>query len=321
MELVEVDLETAFPGQSVKLVIDEDELVPDMMDLKQKFWARTMKIPGTPWTICGDSRSALRTAFYIKELDTMLDAGLQNFKHPAYIYITHTHGDHIGELPFTLIGGHIGTADVPTQIYVPERAVPYIREYIDKLFTTNGMYPQPPREEIDNYYLVHGLIPGETWRTERKNANLVIEVFECDHRIPTVSYGFSEIKDKLKPEYSMLEGREIAKLRKAGTQITAAITYKRFAYVCDTTIMVFDMNPSLIEYPVIMIECTFLDDNDGTAEDEDSKKHIYWPQLQPYVEKYPEKTFILFHFSKRYKGIEIRDFFQAVNLPNVIPWI
>ena len=305
-----------------------DELPPDMMDLKQQFWVREMKIPGTPWTICGDSRSALRTAFYIKDLDMMLDAGLQNFKHPNYIYITHTHGDHIGELPFTLIGSHIGTAeDEPVHIYVPRKAVRYIREYIDKLFTTNGMYPQPSREEIDNYYVVHGLVPGEKLYHNLKCANLVIEVFECDHRIPTISYGFSEVKDKLKPEYLGLEGREIAKLRKAGTQVTAPITYKRFAYVCDTTIMVFDLNHTLIEYPVIMIECTFLEAAEEAhasvtgSDSMEEKKHIYWPQLRPYAEKYPEKTFILFHFSKRYKGHEIRDFFENEDLPNVIPWI
>jgi ribonuclease Z len=48
---------------------------------------------------------------------------------------------------------------------------------------------------------------------------------------------------------------------------------------------------------------------------------MFWGDLKPYIEKYSNVTFILFHFSLRYKNKEILNFFEEQNLKNVIPWI
>ena len=93
---------------------------------------------------------------------------------------------------------------------------------------------------------------GDTFNIDTKGAALTVEVFKCDHQVPTISYGISETKQKLKPEY--YGRKDIAALRMAGTEVTHDVIFKRFAYVCDTTINVFQYNPSLLEYPVIFIE-------------------------------------------------------------------
>ena len=46
--------------------------IHDALSLKKSFWQRMWTIPKTSWSICGYSRSAYRTGFYIKELNLML---------------------------------------------------------------------------------------------------------------------------------------------------------------------------------------------------------------------------------------------------------
>jgi len=295
--------------------------IRDSLDVKKAFWFKKWQIPGTPWSICGYSRSAFRTGFYIKELDLMLDAGPQCHNYPAYVLITHTHVDHIASLPFTLIRGIGGGDDPdipPTHIYGPKPAQRFIENYIDTLFTTNSMIPQSPRDTIDKYYLYHGMEVGDVFKIDTKGAALTVEVFRCDHQVPTISYGISETKQKLKPEYRGLQGIDIAALRKAGTEVTSDVLLKRLAYVCDTTIKAFTYNPSLLEYPVIFIECTFLLPDE--VEMASHKKHIHWDELRPYVEMKQDTQFVLFHFSQRYKDAEICEFLQNQNLKNLHWW-
>lgn len=274
----------------------------DALKIKTIFWQKNMTIPDTPWLITGYSRSAFRTGFYIPALDIMLDAGPQNFNKPTHIFITHTHIDHVACLPFTMIGDVEG--DHIFQIYAIAKAQKYLTNYINAMFSVNAMR----QVDAQRWFNYCGLNPNDKFRFTSKNTHLEVEVFECDHAIPTISYGFSEIKQKLKEEYLGLQGKEIAKLKKEGVEITKEVVTKRFTYVCDTSIRVFDTNPQILEYPVIFIECTFLEDDE--LENAEKTQHIHWQQLKPYVQNNPDKIFILFHFSQRYRDTEISAFFQ-----------
>jgi len=77
-------------------------------------------------------------------------------------------------------------------------------------------------------------------------------------------------------------------------------------------------NRNIIDYPIIMIECTFLlyEDYDYSKE----KKHIHWKDLKPFFELYPNTQFILYHFSQRYKKSQIEEFLRD-RPKNVTPWI
>lgn len=53
--------------------------------------------------------------------------------------------------------------------------------------------------------------------------------------------------------------------------------------------------------------------------------HIHWDDLKLLVEKHPHITFVLMHFSPRYKQVEIVNFFKTVceggRYPNLVPWV
>jgi ribonuclease Z len=279
----------------------------DALDVKRVWWDTEWTIPGTTWHIRGYSRSAYRTGFYVPQLGLMLDAGPQNFNKPDHILITHTHMDHIACLPMTMIGRDASDINGDHQffIYGPAEAKQYVSDYIRAMFCVNAVSPDVPAQDWFKYFPLRA---RDTFRIEAKNTKLVLEVFECRHRIPTVSYGISEVKDKLRPEYVGLSGPEIVALRKTGACVTHAVMQPKLAYVCDTSIDVFALNPTLLKYPVIFIECTFIDPEE--LQQALTTLHIHWDHLKPYVVAHPDITFMLFHFSQRYRDLEILDFFH-----------
>lgn len=197
-------------------------------------------------------------------------------------------------------------SDHNIEIYGPSSAESYIKNYVYSMFSLNAMA---------NINYCHGWFGyngvdahQEPISLTLNKTELSIEVFECDHAVPTVSYGISEIKTKLRDEFIGLTGKEIAKLRSEGIDVSQKVQQKKLAYICDTSIAVFDLNKTILEYATIFIECTFLysDEYDNAK----STKHIHWSQLKPYIKSNPNIFFVLFHFSQRYRDCEIDEFFR-----------
>ena len=289
------------------------------MEPRKVFWRKNYLVKNSPqWTISGYSRSAFRTGFYINSLDIMLDAGPQCFKKPNHIFITHSHGDHIANLPFTLIGEE---GDHKFQIYCPKEVKEKLIIYVASMFKANALCDDIPIEEWADF---HGLeSPGPTLDITANKSKLKVEVIKCDHGIPTLSYGFGLVKRKLNPIYKGRPGKELGQLRKEGVDINIEVIQKILCFICDTSIKVFEDNPFVFNYSTIFIECTFL--KDGEEEAAIAKKHIHWNQLKPYVKQYPEITFVLFHFSLKYKDEEMLELmkpeFEKENISNVDLWL
>ncbi len=282
------------------------------------FWSNSSwKIPGTTWEIIGYSRSSYRTGFYIKALDLMIDSGPQKSGNPSTFLITHCHGDHIANLPFTLIGknkNENGAYDKPN-IFVPRESQEHLNEYIKSMFTVNNC--QKFDETIVNYYPLEGCEIFEDYSAGK--TKITIRVFKCDHDIPTVCYGLSINKKILKEEYRDKDSKTLASIAKEGHELSKIKLEHKIIFVWDTSISVLENNPEIFDYPVIMIECTFLFDED--YEQSLTKKHIHWNSLKPYILEHDKTFFVLTHFSLKYKENEISQFFEKLHIPNVKPWI
>lgn len=220
--------------------------------------------------------------------------------------------DHIACLPLTMIGEECGNHIF--NIYAPLSSHTYIHNYIKAMFDVNSMGDV----NISPWYMFKGLIKHDTVALDANKTKLLVEVFECDHKIPTVSYGFSEIKSKLKDEYKSFSGKEIVQLKKQGAVITEDVTSNKLAYVCDTSISILENHPEILNYKVVMIECTFILPEE--LPNAIATQHIHWSQLKPYILQHPEINFILFHFSMRYRDHEISTFFEREDISNVQWW-
>jgi len=283
-------------------------------------------IPGYPQiTLMGWSVAALRTNFYIKELGLMLDAGLSS---PTWVInhllITHCHSDHCANLPFHLYS-HKPSEKI--KIYVPKGIERHIKEFIESAYLLSShTFPEEEnikRDELHlyNFYELIIVEPGNIIPIQIKKANYGLEIFKCYHQVPCVGYGVYETRKKLKEEYTKLNGKEIGELRKKGVEINYDLKSKMFVYLGDTSKEIFDDKEweKIVEYPTIIIECTFILKEE--REQAIKTHHIHWDFIEPVVEKYNKNTFILIHFSQRYDKSEIKKFFEEKKKDNVIPWV
>ncbi|MCQ2816488.1 MAG: hypothetical protein MJ252_04390 [archaeon] len=282
-------------------------------------------LPGTKITLTGYSLAALKTNFFLKELSIMLDAGL-----PApnmtidRILVTHCHSDHIGN-----IAEHIHSYKPPNKIkiFVPKGIEAHTKTFIESSYLlTSHTFPEEEGIKREDLYLYSffdllTVNPGDIIDFDNKNKKLRMEVFKCFHPVPCVGYGISEIRKKLKDEYLNLKGKEIGELRKKGVDIYYDYQDKFICYLGDTSKEIFTGEEwnKIIEYKNIVIECTFLDEDD--YDQAEKTMHIHWKDLEPIVDKYKENNFILIHFSQRYDTEYLQEFFKGVNKSNVIPWI
>ncbi len=275
-------------------------------------WANTYHMDKIKLNICGFSRAAYRTAFFIPELGILLDAGVQLHQRVTDIFITHCHVDHVAELPLTLID-----QDYPV-MYGPKGSKKFVRNYIHDMFEMTK-YSSLPRS-ADDFSTYNEVDKNDDLSVNLKNMDIRIKIIECDHSVPTVSYLFRMLKDKLKPEYLGLTGKEICILKKDGIEIIMKVETKLFGYICDTSIKtIAEYESEISQYPYIIVECTFLYEDD--IENSHTTKHIHWTQLEPFVAKYPNTIWILIHFSLRYKDSEVEEFFKDKNYPNIHLWI
>ena len=267
-----------------------------------------------PWTLRGTSRSAQATSFFIPELAWSLDAGALVFtQRPERVLLTHTHSDHASLLT------HHKSRRKPPDMTVPAHAVPLVEAYLDAAQILTSSAPKPEGFEWTEAYRLQGVLPGDRIVQPDGNRALVIDIIRCDHSIPCVGYIVARRTRRLRPELRHLPGPALADLRRSGAEVHEEEDTPLFAFLGDTTPRVYDWHPELLRCPVIIGECTFLDP--AHRDDAWARYHTHWDDLSPIIRANPQTTFVVTHFSLRYRAEQIRSFFHAIDLPNLVPWI
>lgn len=278
-------------------------------------------IPGTQWTLKGYSIAALRTNFYIKELEAMFDGGLSSPYCMSHIFITHGHSDHTANLPFHIYNNKENSK---IKVYVPKEIASNIKNFIETCYILSSdvdfaaLNIKNEDLYLYKYYDLITVTPGDLLDISMKNKKYSVEIIKCYHSVPCVGYGFIEKRQKLKNEFKNLCGKEIGELRKKGQDLYNEVEYPYFCFLGDTSKEILK-ETSLEKYQTIMIECTFIFDDELMQADK--THHLHWKYLEGYIRDNPEKTFILYHFSQRYSKKELYEFFENIAMHNVVPWI
>ncbi|MFI7438558.1 MBL fold metallo-hydrolase [Nonomuraea indica] len=278
---------------------------------------KTWELPGTRLSLTGYSRANDKTFFHIPELKLALDAGLVEGRQVDTVLLTHTHLDHSKDLDF------LATRPTGVDIHVPEEALPYVRHYLRATTELNQVAAFDPA--LATEARVHGVRPGQEFTFGRHRSHTV-RVVETEHKVPSVGYAVAENRRALLPEMEELKatldpaefGRLIAGRRREGIAVDQQVRRPLFAYLGDTHADALGRSPWIFDYPVVITECTYLDD----AELERAQRvgHTVWSRLRPYVQAHPDTLFVLTHFSLRHSDREVLDFFARENLANVLVW-
>lgn len=290
------------------------------------YWKNSVQITPSV-SLSGYSRAAENTGFYCKELEMAFDAGVQTNSVPSYICLTHLHNDHMCALNKMLINNpknpiifipnvnkfEVLLTNTLKLIYLASK---YIHPESDKAKEARTKYP----------YQIVRLNIGESYEFKKvEGGSYYVEGLPSDHGVASISFGIYQMRKRCKPEYKSLDRSDYAKLKATGTDFTELYKHPILCYMSDTNYQPFlGPNANLImQYPTIVIECTFLEKCD--LKHAKKKSHMHWDQLSSITASNPSTKFILTHFSKKYSWPEIKKFFDAVHkktpITNIIIWL
>jgi len=315
--------------------------------LNNRGWNVQYKIAGTSgWVIAGSSRAAESTGFYIIQAGIFLDAGMvcREWKNGT-VLLTHNHLDHAGQLPNLLRGWTyfpttIGSKSSIKRAYeftkasqmmkISEGELKFNYKHADEKWDRSAplvdvqfgcwvpveaqqTFPLSTANVIKQYNLkLHDWSKKQIEKGGMKS-QLYATAIQCFHEVDSVGYVMYQEVKRLRSDLKNLSNAEIAAKAKSGEQVNEVVKEYKLAYLCDTSIEVFDVkenNDLIWKAPAVMIECTFLEKEMESKAKEDG--HICWSLLSKVVDEHPETEFILFHFSLRYTDVEIKTFFNQL---------
>jgi ribonuclease Z len=225
------------------------------------------------------------------------------------VCLTHGHLDHAAGLAHHSSRRRL-TGLPPARVFAPEEAAPDLEAWLaisERL------------EDVDYGVHVTPAVPGRT--VDLRN-DLAVTFLPGRHRVPTVGYLFSEVRKKLIDELVGHSEEEIVAFRESGAEVARREEIPLLAYPGDCAPAIFDAAPELFRARVLLIECSFLGEDDR----ERARKydHIHLDDIVERASLFQNEAIVLTHFSMRYRPEEI---FEALKtLPagiadRVIPFL
>ena len=231
--------------------------------------------------------------------DDPKDFGINN------LFITHSHMDHIQQL-LTFLSWRERIAGVKegVRIYAPVKTVSKISKMIESFYECDdsecphqviGLLPRDCDED--------GIHPQEIYLNS--NQKFRISSFSTEHRVNSIGFRIEKFVREIKPQYIECKPLEKKKLAMNG-ELYIHHWIDVIAITGDTTIKPFLQleNKWLYDVPILLTEMTFLD-NSLSLEEIIERGHIHIEQLVNLPYKLNCENIIAYHFSARYKKIEI----------------
>jgi len=278
----------------------------------------------TPCTsVNGFSISGLATYFQFPELDFAVDMGECPLSATPinHVFLTHAHGDHARCLMRHHSLRKMMGVERDSVYYLPEA----IADGAKKWIRAEALFEGVPEAK----FRYPELCPVESGKRSqlKYRKDLVLEPFEVKHSVPAMGATLYLHKHKLKQEYLGKTAAEIIELRKNNVEITREVFEPLVSFLGDCLGESILQNSSVFQSKVLILECTFLDDEDEAMSHK--KGHTHLRQIVKALEKNRGNVacekILLTHFSMKYSEKHIRDMLDK-NIPDdfkdmVVPFI
>ncbi len=245
-------------------------------------------------TIRGISVGGVYTSLSVPELGLGLDMGiaLRSLSGIDTLLLSHGHADHAGALPAFMGLRALHGRTSPLRVVLPSETVEPLVAALTAM------------SELQRWPLHITPVPMNDGDQIALRGDLQVRAFKTFHPVPSLGYMLVRRVAKLKPELHGLDGKEIAKRRKDGEDVHIYEERPQFAYATDTLVNVLDHQPELLRCPVLVMECTFLDER-KSRESARSGCHVHLDELIERADQFHNEHLVLMHFSQLYTPAEV----------------
>lgn len=255
----------------------------------------TLNISGI--TLQGFAQGGIRTSIAIPEVGAIFDCGtvLPTALRYKNIFITHGHPDHIGALQ-NLIGRREIQDLSPVNVHVP-RAIARPLEEIFRLWKeVNG--------GRRNAYDVN-IIPVDVGDRFPLKNNCVAVALKTYHTIDSIGWGIEQTTRRLKSEFVGMDGKDIAKLKQGGTDITDNVTAPLVVIPGDTRIDFLNNETMAQQAKILLHEVTIWTKEGSTVPKTRRFGHTHIDEMVEACSKFQGEALVLVHRSMRHSRKEI----------------
>ena len=135
--------------------------------------------------------------------------------------------------------------------------------------------------------------------------DLEVEAFEADHRVPTLAFVASEIRNRLRPELAGHSSEEIRDAVARGEAVAGKVSIPLVACSGDTGEGIFSRAPrSFFTAKLLLLECSFVEERDRERSKE--WKHLHLDKIAERADLFENEVVVLTHLTLRTEADEIR---------------
>jgi ribonuclease Z len=207
------------------------------------------------------------------------------------VFLSHGHLDHALGLPFVLSQRSLHQL-AHTRVFCPAEIAEPLAAFVaaaERLERAAYRYDLVP------------LAPGDRVEVAR---GLAVEAFATDHVVPSLGFHLWRGRRRLAAEFAELPREELIALRERGVETTQVIEDLWLTYCGDTGPAVFERESRLFGAKVLMLECTFL----GEDQREHGRrfKHLHLEDIARWAGELRNEAVVLHHLSRRYRVEDLR---------------
>jgi ribonuclease Z len=242
----------------------------------------------------GSSRAGYRTHVAVKELDLVFDLGSCSMRDSArnHILLSHVHMDHALGVLRSIALREMTNQKAP-KVYLPAESCQAFRDAL-------RAWDRLENRQRDKEGLFIPVKAGDQFSIGR---GVDVHVFNVRHTVSSIGFHLTRKKMKLKAEFKHLSGSEIGDLVRSGVQVKEGTTENLMTYIGDAHIETLHDYPELLKSKVLILECTYLSENDTALSK--PRGHIHIDEIARYAGDFECELLILKHFSLKYSLQEI----------------